>query len=360
MAETRLAVEIDGDRLDDEALRSLVDVQVEESLDVADAATIAARLAAAGDGEWRSVLDRLTEPRTPLAIEVARGGVGYRFDGFSTQATWSVDAGGESLLTVAALDRTLEMDLEEKVVPWPGSSDSAIARAIISSYGLRPQVDDTPDEADPDVHVVVQRATDLAFLRSLAGKWGYSAFVEADAVGGTGHFRAVDPHAEPQGELELGFGGDAPRAEVRVELTAGQAVEAARVPGISDSPASAREAGDDQAQGARSLGGQVDVLLSPADVDGEVEPGATARALARRSSYGVELTAELDTERAGLVVRARRPVLVRGLGSDLSGRYMVRSVRHLVTLDRHRQRLSLVRNALGLRGDERFGAGGPL
>jgi hypothetical protein len=55
------------------------------------------------------------------------------------------------------------------------------------------------------------------------------------------------------------------------------------------------------------------------------------------------------------MLRARRPVLVSGLGPNLSGRYLVQRVRHTVTLEQHRQQVTLVRNAIGLRGDEPFG-----
>ena len=51
-------------------------------------------------------------------------------------------------------------------------------------------------------------------------------------------------------------------------------------------------------------------------------------------------------------------VLVKGLGSTLSGRYLVQRVRHTVTTAAHKQSVTLVRNALGLKGDEPFGGGG--
>ena len=60
------------------------------------------------------------------------------------------------------------------------------------------------------------------------------------------------------------------------------------------------------------------------------------------------------------MLRAKRTVLVRGLGSSLSGLYLVERVRHVIGVDRHRQQLTLVRNALGLKGNEPFGGGGLL
>jgi hypothetical protein len=357
MPDTRLKIEIDGDAVADEDLIELLDVQVEESAEDADAATLVARAQPGADGEWTSLLDPLTTPQTPVAVEVTRGEVSYRFEGLPTEASWELDAAGASQLTIKAVDRTLELDLEEKVVAWPGTSESGIAEAILSSYGLTPDVESTPSAPDPDVHVVVQRATDWAFLRALAIRWGYAVYIEFDHGRGIGHFHPLDPLAEPQGELALGFGGDALRVAAHAQLAAGQRVVAERIPALSDTPQTGDAGGDDESQGARSLAGQATVLLAPDDVTGEVDPLATATGLARRSAFAATLTAEIDTAGVGLMLRAKRTVLVKGLGSALSGLYLVQRVRHVLAVDRHQQQLTLVRNALGLKGNEGFGGG---
>jgi len=358
--DSRLLVELDGDRLSDDALRSLVEVQIEESLDVADAATLVATLDADPTGEWVSVLDPLLTPSTPLVVQVTRGDASYRFEGRSTEASWTIDPEGASRLSVSAVDRTLELDLEEKVVAWPGSSDSAIAETIFSSYGFTTDLESTPDGPDPDVHVVLQRGSDLTFLRALAAKWGYVAFLEATETRIIGHFHSIDPLAEPQGQLSLGFGADAQHVSASASLVEGHEVKVSRIPALSDSAQTADSDGEDQTQGAHSLGGRATMLLTPDDVTGEIDPSSTAQALARRSAFAVRLSVEIDADRTGLLLRARKPLLVGGLGSTLSGRWLVQRVRHIVTLQSHRQQLTLVRNALGLTGDEPFGSSGGL
>jgi hypothetical protein len=355
MSDTRLLVELAGDELPAEALGALSTIVVEEALDEADAATLVTLLEAGDDGEWTSVLDSLVDPRAPLAVEVSLDAVTYRFDGLSTEASWHVDPSGGSELTVKAIDRTLELDLEEKVVAWPGNSDSSIAEAIFGAYGITPEVEATPPGLDPDVHVVLQRGSDLAFLRALAAKWGYAVYLESEAGRSVGHFHPIDPLAEPQGELSLGYGGTGAAVEVTAQLAAAHLVRATRVPPLSDTPQSGESNGSDEAQGARSLAGQATLLLSPTDVDGEVEPLDVAQALARQSAFTVRLTAEIETDAVGIMLRARRPVLVKGLGSSLSGLYLVERVRHELSPERHRQQVTLTRNALGLTGDEPFG-----
>jgi hypothetical protein len=357
MPDTQLLIELDAEPVSAEDLDRVLEVQVEESSEEADALTLVARVEPGADGEWTSPLDVLLTPQTPVAVEVSRGDATYRFDGLSIEAAWELDAQGSSRLTVKAVDRTLELDLEEKVVSWPGTSESAIAEAIFSSYGLASEVEATPAGPDPDVHVLIQRDTDWAFLRSLAGKWGYATYLESEAGRAIGHFHALDPLAEPQGQLALGFGGDALRVEARVDLVAGERVQASRIPVLSDAPQTADSAGDDEAQGLVSLAGQATVLLAPADVWGEVEPLAAATGLARGSAFAAQLTVEVDTAAVGLLVRAKRTVLVQGLGSSLSGLYLVQRVRHVLDVEHHRQQLTLIRNALGLTGDEPFGEG---
>src|SRR5262245_35321836 len=119
MPDTSLLVEVDGQALDAGGLAELADVQVEEAAGEADAATLVALLRPGDDGEWESVLDALAAPRVPVAIEVARGGGAYRFEGSSAQASWRIDPDAGSQLTVKAVDRVLELDAEEKVVAWP-------------------------------------------------------------------------------------------------------------------------------------------------------------------------------------------------------------------------------------------------
>jgi hypothetical protein len=354
--DSRLLVQIDGETLSADDLSAIGEIQVEEASDLADAATLVANLTPDETGEWISVLDPLLDRSTPLVIQVTRGEASYRFEGKPMQASWTIDPEGSSQISVQAQDRTLELDAEEKIVAWPGTQDSAIADAILSSYGFEPKVETTSDSPDPDVHVVLQRESDLAFLRALAAKWGFAVFLEATEAGIVGHFEPIDPLADPQGELALGFGADSQHVDASVRLTEGERVKLSRIPALSDSAQDADESGDDQLQGKHSLAAQTTVLLAPDDVSGEIDPTSAAQAIARKSAFAAELRVEVDTDRADLLLRARKPVLVKGLGSQLSGSYLVQRVRHIVTVERHRQQVTLVRNALGLTGSEPFGS----
>jgi hypothetical protein len=349
MPDTKFQLEIDGAPLERDDLTAVIEVQAEEASDQADALTIVGRVHPGDDGEWKSVLDPLTLPQTPVVLQLERDSETYRFDGLSCEAEWRVDAEGTSRLAVKAIDRSLEMDMEEKVVAWPGTSDSGIAESIFRSYGFSTRIEDTPKGPDPDVHVAMQRATDWSFLRSIAAKWGYSAYLECSGEDVVGHFHPIDPLDDPVADLSLAFGGDATQVEVRADLVAGERVVASRIPTLSDTPQVGDSPGDDEPQGLRSLGGQATVLLAPADIEGEIDPIETTAGAARRSAFGVQLSVEVDTDVVGSMLRARRTIFVKGLGDVLSGRYLARRVRNVVTTERHLQQLTLDRNALGVK-----------
>ncbi len=69
----------------------------------------------------------------------------------------------------------------------------------------------------------------------------------------------------------------------------------------------------------------------------------------------IELRAELDPALYRGLLRARRPVLVRGVGRRFSGIYYVESVRTTLENARLLQTFVAVRNATGQSGDEQFG-----
>jgi hypothetical protein len=79
-----------------------------------------------------------------------------------------------------------------------------------------------------------------------------------------------------------------------------------------------------------------------------------AQAMVDRSAWAITAEGDLDTSAYGSMLRARRPVLVRGLGQRFSGAYYVERVQHLLNGDTYSQHCSLRRNATGLQGTEAF------
>jgi phage protein D len=80
-----------------------------------------------------------------------------------------------------------------------------------------------------------------------------------------------------------------------------------------------------------------------------------AQAVVDRSSWSIRAEGELNTVAYGGVLKAKQPVMVRGVGRQFSGRYYVERVLHTIAADgAYTQRVWLRRNATGLTGRENF------
>ena len=227
-------------------------------------------------------------------------------------------------LTIKAVDRTLELDLEEKVVAWPGTvGERRSPRRSSASYGLATEVESTPAAPDPDVHVVIQR--DDRPRRSSARwpiKWGYAVYLESRERARRRPLPPARSAGRPAGRARARVRRRrAARRRRSVDLVAGQQRAGGADPALSDTPQTGDSAGDDEAQGARSLGGQATVLLAPDDVTGEVEPLAAAQGLARALGLRRRASPSRSTPPASgrCSCAPSAPCSCKGLGSSLSG-----------------------------------------
>ena len=83
--------------------------------------------------------------------------------------------------------------------------------------------------------------------------------------------------------------------------------------------------------------------------------GAEATAATDAARFAIELRAELDPALYRGLLRARRPVLVRGVGRRFSGVFYVESVRTTLENATLTQTFVARRNATGQTGGESFG-----
>jgi phage protein D len=80
-----------------------------------------------------------------------------------------------------------------------------------------------------------------------------------------------------------------------------------------------------------------------------------AQAVVDRSSWSIVAEGDVNTVAYGGVLKAKQPVMVRGVGRTFSGRYYVERVLHTIASDgTYVQRFTLKRNATGLTGQENF------
>jgi hypothetical protein len=297
-------------------------------------------------GEWSTPLDPLIAPFAPFQVELARDGQSLAVPARATSASWSLQAGSPSTLTIAGLDGSADLDQVEQNRSWAGVSDADIASTLLGPVAT-PRTGQTPLPDGSDRFTAHQRGTDWSFLRALARRNDFDVYLTVGDQGApVGVFDRIDPNGPEQATLDLGYGSLGGKASVQVQLAAGQRVRLSYGVDGEGEQQVAENDGTGNAMGSQSLGGAVTVLRDLNDLPGIQAPDVAARVLAERSAFGATLSVTL-TGPAMPLLRARRTVIVTGLGTLISGKWLVRSVRHTVTQGGHVQALTLTRNALG-------------
>ncbi|GAA1552943.1 hypothetical protein GCM10009789_03110 [Kribbella sancticallisti] len=372
MPSPRINVLVAGTALDSGVLAQLTRVEVRES--DCDPSVLALRfsLVQRANGEFGPLDDSLFEPGAAIALEMEPpGGLLQRlFDGYCTHIRPHFETAAENAyLEVLAMDAAVVLDAEEKIAAWPNVKDSDVVGQILSGYQIAAEADDTQAQYDEDRQRLTQRATDWRFLQHLAHRNGMRFWFEYNENSRrlVGHFTAPDVGGRPQPDVVLLQEGACLNwADVQLLATGPVTVAGAAIDPIGKRII--RAAGDpvrdvmggDEAAGPVSSGltaaGAATAtaqLTAPPPLDEALGPAASAATDDAR--FVVELRAELDPALYRGLLRARRPVLVRGVGRRFSGVYYVQSVRTTMEDNRLLQTFAALRNATGQSGQERFG-----
>lgn len=372
MPSPRVNVLVAGTVLDPAVLAQLTRVEVRES--DCDPSVLALRftLVQRANGEFGPLDDSLFEPGVAVSFEVEPpGGLLQRiFEGFCTHVRPHFEtAADNAYLEVLAMDAAVVLDAEEKVAAWPNAKDSDVVSQILSAYQINAQADDTAVQYDEDHQRLTQRATDWRFLQHLARRNGMRFWLEydTDSRAVRGHFAAPDVTADAQPDVVLlQDGANLNWADVQLLATgpvvvAGAAIDpiAKRVVRAGGDPLrevmGADDAADAVASGLTAAGASAATALLPDPPPLDEALGAAASAATDDARLLIELRAELDPSLYRGLLRARRPVLVRGVGRRFSGVYYVQSVRTTMEKNALLQTFVGVRNATGQSGQERFG-----
>jgi len=249
------------------------------------------------------------------------------------------------------------MNLQEKVNEWVDVTDADVASSIFGQYGITPadenRNDDSPTHTE-DAHTLMQRATDIAFLRALARASGKLCRVCcADQPGQrTGYFARPTLDGDPVITLDLNdqdnwnvgpldFDWDVSRPS---SATASQVLVGDPQGGvdISDSGLSPMDA-----QSLADFSGQTTSVMIAAPADSADELTLRAQGLLVDANWFVRCEGESDLARVKTVLRVGQIAALQNVGALHSGNYLVWSVRHTITPETHKMRFVLVRNAVG-------------
>ncbi len=262
---------------------------------------------------------------------------------------------GMSTLTVTGRDLRQVLDLEEKNEKYENQPDSAIFTRLIGAYGqygLVSQPTPTTDVPMELQRIPRQHETDLKFIQRMAERNGFVFYIEPVTFEvNRAYFGPETRTGIPQPALTvnmdafsnvntLSFSHDAlaptgaegsilePITKISIPLPS---LPSLRIPPLAAKPTSAR----------RKVIVRCAANKSPAQA-------ASTAAAATNAPEPVTGEGELDTLRYGSVLRARRPVGVRGAGHSYDGDYYVRKVTHVITSGvSYTQRFTISREGSG-------------
>jgi phage protein D len=345
-------------------ISSVQTLQIEDHSEMADLLRIKLTIGVRSDGSGWTVLDDDAFPRlTKIEVQAKIGNAAETLINayvIETSVNFSTQP-GQTVLTVVAMDPSVLMNLEEKVRPWPDMSDSDIASAIFSEHGFTAKVKSSQPARSENEQRTMQRGTDIQFLRQLSKRNGYECYVETAPTGEVeGHFHPPATDQKPQGVLTVNMGQDTNVSAfaVRHDMLRPTTVKmkGLDLDSLSDQPAeSQRQTDNNLGRGAAAPADRPRVvLLTGSGLSKAGELQTAAQAVVDRSGWAIGAEGELNASTYGAVLRAKRPVLVRGVGRVFGGTYYVERVLHIFSGDGWKQRFTLRRNALGLTGRESF------
>jgi phage protein D len=349
-----LRLEIDGRRADD-LLNSLQRLDVDLDLDLAGAFRFTLAAGPGPDQPFADLDDDRLAPWRSVTVSGGPSGATRRLlTGYLTGGTTHVDPGGQWRLTVWGLDSSVLLDRRDITRAWPNLSDSAIAKEVLEAHHLRARVTDTRVVHGERVSTVVQRETDMHFLRRLAARNDYECVIDGD----TGWFRPIEiPPACTAPALVVAprSAANVTRLDVEVDALRPVDVEATQLERVEGTVlrtlTTASASGP--ALGARRVESYLPDGVKPALVRprhavavGAADAAALCRGLADRARWFVTASGELDGSRYDAVLLPRDRVEVRGAGRSASGDYLVARVRHGFTRAGYRQQFELRRDAL--------------
>jgi hypothetical protein len=262
--------------------------------------------------------------------------------------------GGEgSWVEVTGADTSIVMDRETKSAVWADGTDSDAVSAILGNYGYTPDVETTNAAHPEDKHTLVQRETDLRFVRRLARRNGFLFWITCDENGTeTAYFKP--PPLEGSEDRELIINLESPNVQsldINWDVERPTSVEGVQL----DLNAKTNLDGS-VAQTPQTILGDVGLsditgdtrsvhVSAPADDAGDMQ--ARGEGALMEADWFIRATCNTSLNQLGGLVRAHSLVNLRGAGSRHSGLYFVAAVRHIIDAASHRMELELVRNGWG-------------
>nr|HEX4314511.1 contractile injection system protein, VgrG/Pvc8 family [Kofleriaceae bacterium] len=266
------------------------------------------------------------------------------------------EAGGDgSYVEVIGGDTSIALDRDAKSMQWDNASDSDVVGRILRAANYTPDTDSTDATHEHKKHTLIQRESDLAFVRRLARRNGFLFWVTADATTGleTAHFKRPpvgtstgtkltinQKTASSLRSLDLRWDVERPTSTSahQLDLNTKQGLDGSVSNAQSPLSALASTPLSQIVTDARSI-----FLSAPVDVQSELT--ARSQAALIDAAWFVRASCETELASVGALVRPCTVVELVGAGKRHSGKYFVAGVRHTINPANHRMDIELVRNA---------------
>jgi phage protein D len=369
-------IKFDGQDAADDIYENVIRLEIEEHLQKAGSFMFRLSISLQSSGEWSYLADDRFAlfKKVTIAFGFQDGQATPYFEGYITQLAPHFDPQEElCYLEVRGLDPSCLMNLEERTTTWADQSHSDIASAIFSAYGITPEVQDASILYPSTGNVLVQRGTDIRFLKELAEKNGFDCYMRVDDSGQVkGYFQANALDHAPLQPLAILFEDRTNVQFIDLQIngvqalstagwhlsTADKNLETLEKTGYSETPL-----GQTSLQAAAQT--KIEALCAPtagasrrypqdfaAIASTEAEQALQGRL--DRAAWFVKAKGIVNSEAYDRVIHARDLVPVKGLGTRYSGIYLVSAVKVVIADGLFEQQIELLRNAWGVTGSEPF------
>lgn len=340
----------------------LISLEVELDTELAAMFRLRLGMSQQRDGRWKYLDETRFQIWKPCTIAA---GFDTRTEpllsGYITHVKPTFDADlAQCTLDIWGMDSSVLLDREEKLRAWPNEKDSSVATQIFSEYGLSSIVADTQVVRDADVSTIIQRETDMQFLKRLALRNGFECYLE----GTTGFFRSPRLDAEPQPVLAVHFGAETNVNRLALEVNALTPTNIAmfqvdrtnkEILDVAIETSQQQILGAADAKALLGTGvppGQVYVSMNV--TTGTVEMTTIGQELFHQAEWFVTAEGEIDGNRYAHILKPHGTVTMKGVGETYSGVYYVTHVTHTFTPQGYTQFFRMKRNALRPTGREDF------
>lgn len=248
---------------------------------------------------------------------------------------------------VWGMDMSILMDRQEKLKAWENKKDSDIAEEILRPYNFDRKIEDTKVVHNKEISTIVQRETDMQFLKRLAERNGFKCYMEDRKV----YFRKPNLKQDRQAIVAFQLGEESVlrRFSAEADGVASTAVSMAQVDRAKKEVMSVSiDQGDQYRLGKVGpptfQSPRTYVAMNAATSKAEME--RLCKGMVEESEWYVSAEGEIAANKLGHILKPGGIVIFSGLGKRYSGYYYVAHITHSFSSGGYIQHFNVKRNAL--------------